>query len=134
MNKIFTHLSILFCCIYLASCTSLSQQRNAPIHQYVQPFIGKTVTDIQQQFDLKEIGIQPKKTAVQKENQLIYVFERDVSTSMPSGVSVPDQHGKWLPTQTGSTANSYKNLMSCNIIFNIENGIAKSYQLKGRAC
>ena len=133
MNKIFTYLSVLFCCIYLASCASLSQQRNAPIHQYVQPFIGKTVFEIQQQFDLKEIGIQPKTSAV-KENQLIYVFERDVSTSMPSGGSVPDQHGKWLPTQTGSTANSYKNLMSCNIIFNIENGIATSYQFKGRAC
>ena len=96
--------------------------------------IGKTATDIQQQFDLKEIGIQPKKAAVQKENQLIYVFERDVPTSMPSGVSVSDQHGKLLPTQMGSTANSYQNRMSCNIIFNIENGIAKSYQLKGRAC
>ena len=133
MNKIFTYLSVLFCCIYLASCASLSQQRNAPIHQYVQPFIGKTVTEIQQQFDLKEIGIQPKTSAV-KENQLIYVFERDIATPIPAGLSAPDQNGKRLPTQMGSAANSYKNLMPCNIIFKIEHGIATSYQLKGRAC
>jgi hypothetical protein len=37
-------------------------------------------------------------------------------------------------TQSGSLANAERTMASCYIIYDLENNIAKSYHLKGRAC
>lgn len=120
--------------LFLAACNTTTRSRNQPIVQELNQYIGQTPTVITQQLDLSRIGIKPTKQPILKENQLIYTFNRVVTTAIPSGVSISDERGKMAQTLIATTSDSTQYTLYCNIIFDIENGIAKSYQLKGRAC
>ena len=89
--------------------------------------------EIKQHLTLPNLRLQQQ--PVLNENQLIYTFERRVATPIPTGAAaLVDHNGRMIPTQLSTTSDPIQNTLKCNIIFDIENGIAKSYQLKGRGC
>lgn len=126
---------ILFLSLFsLVACNTTTRTRNQPIVKDLNQYIGQTPDVITKKLDLNKIGINVTKQPILKENQLIYTFTRSVTTAIPSGISTPNERGKMIQTQIATTSESIQNPLYCNIFFNIENGVAKSYQLKGRAC
>ena len=118
----------------LVACDTSTRVRNQPIIQQLSPYIGKSPALIEQQLDLRNIGIKFIKQPMLEENRLTYTFQRTLATAIPTGISTPSEKGKMLQTQIATTSDSLNSLMSCHIIFKIENGVAQSYQFKGRAC
>lgn len=118
----------------LVACDTSTRVRNQPIIQQLNPYIGKAPALIEQQLDLQNIGIKFIKQPMLEENRLTYTFQRTLATAIPTGISTPSEKGKMLQTQIATTSDSLNSLMSCHIIFKIENGVAQSYQFKGRAC
>lgn len=130
-------LKILFLCSMLFSlnaCNTHNRVRNQAIVQQLNQYIGQEPNTIIQHLNLQNIGISFTKQPSLKENQLIYTFQRQVATPIPTGISIKDENGRMIQTQTATTSDTIKNPLNCNIIFDIENGIAKSYQFIGRGC
>lgn len=134
MNKISKIMIVILSLCSLVACNSTRNIRNQPITQQLNSYIGQTTSVITQQLNLQNIGINFSKGPILKENQLIYTFERTVAIPIPTGIAISDERGKMLQTQSATTSDSLKHKLPCNIIFNIQNGVAKSYQLKGKAC
>lgn len=134
MKNIFKILCIILTTAYLTACTSNMLLRNEPIIQKITPYIGQSATVITQQFKLQNIGIAFSKAPKLENNQLIYTFERTTIIPIPTGIATPDDKGKMLQTQMATTSDSIQNRLQCHIIFKLENNIATSYELKGRAC
>lgn len=134
MNKISKIMIVILSLCSLVACNSTRSIRNQPITQQLNSYLGQTPPVIIQQLNLQNIGINFSKQPILKENQLIYTFERIVATPIPTGIATPDQRGKMLQTQSATTSDTLKYKLPCNIIFDIQNGVAKSYQLKGKAC
>lgn len=130
MKKLIFLSSILL----LTACSTLSADRNKPIAQYAQQFVGQSSNQIQQNFNLNTHGIPLKHPVQQQDQQLIYTFERSVVIATPSRLPISDERGKMIITQSGGSSESYSNLMTCHIIFTLKENIAQSFQLKGRAC
>ena len=134
MNTALKYLMLILSLNCLVACDTSTRVRNQPIIQQLNPYIGKAPALIEQQLDLQNIGIKFIKQPVLEENLLTYTFQRTLATAIPTGISTPNEKGKMIQTQIATTSDSLNSLMSCHIIFKIENGIAQSYQFKGRAC
>ena len=134
MNTALKYLMLILSLNCLVACDTSTRVRNQPIIQQLNPYIGKAPALIEQQLDLQNIGIKFIKQPVLEENLLTYTFQRTLATAIPTGISTPSEKGKMLQTQIATTSDSLNSLMSCHIIFKIENGVAQSYQFKGRAC
>ena len=134
MNTTLKYLMLMLSLNCLVACDTSTRVRNQPIIQQLNPYIGKAPALIEQQLDLQNIGIKFIKQPMLEENRLTYTFQRTLATAIPTGISTPSEKGKMLQTQIATTSDSLNSLMSCHIIFKIENGVAQSYQFKGRAC
>ena len=134
MNTALKYLMLILSLNCLVACDTSTRVRNQPIIQQLNPYIGKSPALIEQQLDLQNIGIKFIKQPVLEENLLTYTFQRTLATAIPTGISTPNEKGKMIQTQIATTSDSLNSLMSCHIIFKIENGVAQSYQFKGRAC
>lgn len=134
MNTTLKYLMLMLSLNSLVACDTSIRARNQPIIQLLNPYIGKSPALIEQQLDLQNIGIKFIRQPVLEENLLTYTFQRALATAIPTGISTPNEKGKIIQTQIATTSDSLNSLMSCHIIFKIENGIAQSYQFKGRAC
>lgn len=134
MNTALKYLMLILSLNCLVACDTSTRVRNQPIIQQLNPYIGKAPALIEQQLDLQNIGIKFIKQPMLEENRLTYTFQRTLATAIPTGISTPSEKGKMLQTQIATTSDSLNSLMSCHIIFKIENGVAQSYQFKGRAC
>lgn len=134
MNTTLKYLMLILSLNCLVACDTSTRVRNQPIIQQLNPYIGKAPALIEQQLDLQNIGIKFIKQPMLEENRLTYTFQRTLATAIPTGISTPSEKGKMLQTQIATTSDSLNSLMSCHIIFKIENGVAQSYQFKGRAC
>ena len=134
MNTALKYLMLILSLNCLVACDTGTRVRNQPIIQQLNPYIGKAPALIEQQLDLQNIGIKFIKQPMLEENRLTYTFQRTLATAIPTGISTPSEKGKMLQTQIATTSDSLNSLMSCHIIFKIENGVAQSYQFKGRAC
>lgn len=134
MNTTLKYLMLILSLNCLVACDTSTRVRNQPIIQQLNPYTGKAPALIEQQLDLQNIGIKFIKQPMLEENRLTYTFQRTLATAIPTGISTPSEKGKMLQTQIATTSDSLNSLMSCHIIFKIENGVAQSYQFKGRAC
>ena len=134
MNTTVKYLMLMLRLNSLVACDTSTRARNQTIIQQLNPYIGKSPALIEQQLDLQNIGIKFIKQPVLEENLLTYTFQRTLATAIPTGISTPNEKGKMIQTQIATTSDSLNSLMSCHINFKIKNGIAQSYQFKGRAC
>ena len=116
----------------LISCTTISK-RKSERNQYLQSFIGQSSDLIQQNFDLSKIGIHAKTISAINKNQLIFKFERILTTPVPVPM-VTDGRQRLAATQIGSLANSERTFMPCYIICDLDNNIAQSFKTVGKAC
>ncbi|WP_162626582.1 hypothetical protein [Acinetobacter sp. CFCC 10889] len=118
----------------LSACSTIHHERNHTLMQKLNTYQGLSANEVQQQLDLKDIGITLKEPARITEQQLIYTFERAVPTAASSQLPIADARGRFIPMQTGGSSESYSSIMTCHIIFNLQQQRVSSIQLKGRAC
>ena len=118
----------------MTACNTQTRVRNQPIVQQLNKYLGQTPNTITQHLNLHSLGIHFIAKPILNENQLIYTFERSIATPIPTGISARDEKSRMIQTQIATTSDSMHYALRCNIIFQIENGVATSYQLKGRAC
>lgn len=118
----------------LCACSTVHQKRNQTLMQKLNTYQGLSAEEVQQQINLKDIGIQLKSPPKINEQQLVYTFERRVYTAMSSQLSIADARGRFIPMQMGGSSETYANQMSCHIIFKLKQQHVTAIQLKGRAC
>lgn len=127
-------LRIIFLALIICSLNACDNNRikSQSTTQQLNQYIGQTPAEIKQNLTLQNFKLQQP---VLNGNQLIYTVERRVTTPIPTGAAaILDHNGRMIPTQLSTTSDPIQNTLKCNIIFDIEKGIAKSYQLKGRGC
>lgn len=119
----------------LIACTSMRQNKQLR-NQYLNSFIGQSSEAIQQNFNIEAINIHATMQKQLSNQKFIIKYEREIHTPVPTPMIVAFQVGnrEVSSTQSGSIANAERTMAPCYIIYDLENNIAKSYHLKGRAC
>lgn len=117
----------------LCACSTVRHERNQALMHKLNTYQGLSTQQVQEQINLKDLGIELKMPPKVSEQQLVYTFERAVYTAA-SQLPVADARGRFIPMQMGGSSESYSNLMPCHIIFQLQQQRVSSIQLKGRAC
>lgn len=119
----------------LIACTSMRQNKQLR-NQYLNSFIGQSIEAIQQNFNIEAMNIHSTMQKKLSNQQFIIKYEREIHTPIPTPMTVTTfgNSRAFTSTQLGSLANAERTMAPCYIIYDLENNIAKSYHLKGRAC
>ncbi len=118
------HLIILTFAILTTACQT-TDLRPVDLHAYLLSYLGMSSADIQQKLNFKSLGYQSAQ-AIQRNNQLIYTLYQPMN--------IPIAQSSDLNNPLPSSANSYDLNLKCHVIFNLENGIARSVSYEGKAC
>ena len=126
----------LFLCsaLGLSACMS-SPQQTTSLPDYLQPYIGQSASSIQQQLDLRPLGLQTLAQPQNQNNQLVYTMIRPVRIPIPIAQSA-EMGAQNIPIQSmGNAGSAYDLNLQCRIIFELDRQqIARSIHYKGKAC
>ncbi|WHP07481.1 hypothetical protein QLH32_08550 [Acinetobacter corruptisaponis] len=112
-----------------------SPQRNTSLPDYLQPYIGQSASSIQQQLDLRPLGLQTLAQPQNQNNQLVYTVIRPVRIPIPIAQSA-EMGAQNIPIQSmGNAGSAYDLNLQCKIIFELDQQqIARSIRYEGKAC
>ena len=126
----------LFLCsaLGLSACMS-SPQQTTSLPDYLQPYIGQSASSIQQQLDLRSLGLQTLNQPQNQHNQLVYTVIRPVRIPIPIAQSA-EMGAQNIPIQgMGNAGSAYDLNLQCKIIFELDQQqIARSIRYEGKAC
>lgn len=118
--------------IMLLQACSTTGWRAINIHEYLQPYIGQSADDIQQNLNLRDIGYQTLKQPKKTNQNLIFTVLRPMHIPIPMNMGISD--GSRLSTST-AYSQSYDVNFYCHIIFELDQQqIARSIRYEGKAC
>lgn len=106
--------------------------RSVQLQDYLQPYIGQSADNIQQNLNLKSLGFQTLKQPTKTDQQLVFTVLRPINIPIPMNMGTSD--GSRL--STGATySQSYDVNFYCHIIFDLDQQqIARSIRYEGKAC
>ncbi|MCY6412812.1 hypothetical protein QTA56_11855 [Acinetobacter sp. VNH17] len=112
-----------------------SPQRTTSLPDYLQPYIGQSASSIQQQLDLRPLGLQTLAQPQNQNNQLVYTVIRPVRIPIPIAQSA-EMGAQNIPIQSmGNAGSAYDLNLQCKIIFELDQQqIARSIRYEGKAC
>ena len=121
--------------LLLVGCQTTPPQAQ-DLDRYLHSFIGQSSQQIQQQLNLKALGYQTTNQAVATENQLIYTILRPITIPVAGSNATIGVNGIAGPIiQYDTTAAEHYDVnFSCQVIFQLKNGIAESLDYQGKAC
>lgn len=126
----------LFLCsaLGLSACMS-SPQQTTSLPDYLKPFIGQSASSIQQQLDLRSLGLQTLNQPQNQHNQLVYTVIRPLRIPIPIAQSA-EMGAQNIPIQgMGNAGSAYDLNLQCKIIFELDQQqIARSIRYEGKAC
>lgn len=106
--------------------------RSVQLQDYLQPYIGQSADNIQQNLNLKSLGFQTLKQPTQTDQQLVFTVLRPINIPIPMNMGTSD--GSRLSTGT-TYSQSYDVNFYCHIIFELDQQqIARSIRYEGKAC
>ena len=126
----------LFLCsaLGLSACMS-SPQQTTSLPDYLKPFIGQSASSIQQQLDLRSLGLQTLNQPQNQHNQLVYTVIRPVRIPIPIAQSAEMGAQNILIQNMGNAGSAYDLNQQCKIIFELDQQqIARSIRYEGKAC
>ena len=126
----------LFLCsaLGLSACMS-SPQQTTSLPDYLQPYIGQSASSIQQQLDLRSLGLQTLNQPQNQHNQLVYTVIRPVRIPIPIAQSAEMGAQNILIQNMGNAGSAYDLNLQCKIIFELDQQqIARSIRYEGKAC
>ena len=126
----------LFLCsaLGLSACMS-SPQQTTSLPDYLQPYIGQSASSIQQQLDLRSLGLQTLNQPQNQHNQLVYTVIRPVRIPIPIAQSAEIGAQNILIQNMGNAGSAYDLNLQCKIIFELDQQqIARSIRYEGKAC
>ena len=126
----------LFLCsaLGLSACMS-SPQQTTSLPDYLKPFIGQSASSIQQQLDLRSLGLQTLNQPQNQHNQLVYTVIRPVRIPIPIAQSAEMGAQNILIQNMGNADSAYDLNLKCHIIFELDQQqIARSIRYEGKAC
>ena len=126
----------LFLCsaLGLSACMS-SPQQTTSLPDYLKPFIGQSASSIQQQLDLRSLGLQTLNQPQNQHNQLVYTVIRPVRIPIPIAQSAEMGAQNILIQNMGNADSAYDLNLQCKIIFELDQQqIARSIRYEGKAC
>ena len=126
----------LFLCsaLGLSACMS-SPQQTTSLPDYLKPFIGQSASSIQQQLDLRSLGLQTLNQPQNQHNQLVYTVIRPVRIPIPIAQSAEIGAQNILIQNMGNAGSAYDLNLQCKIIFELDQQqIARSIRYEGKAC
>ncbi len=126
----------LFLCsaLGLSACMS-SPQQTTSLPNYLQPYIGQSASNIQQQLDLRSLGLQTLNQPRNQHNQLVYTVIRPVRIPIPIAQSAEMGAQNILIQNMGNAGSAYDLNLQCKIIFELDQQqIARSIRYEGKAC
>ncbi|MHA3983186.1 hypothetical protein [Acinetobacter venetianus] len=102
------------------------------LQDYLQPYIGQSADNIQQNLNLKSLGFQTLKQPTKTDQQLVFTVLRPINIPIPMNMGTSD--GSRLSTGT-TYSQSYDVNFYCHIIFDLDQQqIARSIRYEGKAC
>nr|WP_326498154.1 hypothetical protein [Acinetobacter thutiue] len=127
--------SLFFCSVIGLSACMTSPQRTTSLPDYLQPYIGQSASSIQQQLDLRPLGLQTLAQPQNQNNQLVYTVIRPVRIPIPIAQSA-EMGAQNIPIQSmGNAGSAYDLNLQCKIIFELDQQqIARSIRYEGKAC
>ena len=127
--------SLFFCSVIGLSACMSSPQRTTSLTDYLQPYIGQSASSIQQQLDLRPLGLQTLAQPQNQNNQLVYTVIRPVRIPIPIAQSA-EMGAQNIPIQSmGNAGSAYDLNLQCKIIFELDQQqIARSIRYEGKAC
>lgn len=122
---------ILSIMLILQGCATPSW-RSVQLQDYLQPYIGQSADNIQQNLNLKSLGFQTLKQPTKTDQQLVFTVLRPINIPIPMNMGTSD--GSRLSTGT-TYSQSYDVNFYCHIIFDLDQQqIARSIRYEGKAC
>lgn len=122
---------ILSIMLILQGCAT-SGWRSVQLQDYLQPYIGQSADNIQQNLNLKSLGFQTLKQPTKTDQQLVFTVLRPINIPIPMNMGTSD--GSRLSTGT-TYGQSYDVNFYCHIIFDLDQQqIARSIRYEGKAC
>lgn len=124
MSKILVVISTSLIYFGLTACQT-EVNRPYDLNAYLHHFLGQSSQEIQKNLNFKQLGYQSRSPQT-SQDQLIYTVYRPLSIPVPQG------NFSLGATHTG--ASSYDINFQCQIIFELNQNIAKAVHYTGRAC
>lgn len=124
--------------IYLVSTLLLLQGCSTPgwqsvqLQDYLQPYLGQSADQIQQNLNLRSLGFQTLKQPQRTNKNLVFTVLRPMSIPVPMNMGISD--GSRLSTKM-TYSQSYDVNFYCHIIFELDQQqVAQSIRYEGKAC
>ncbi|WPC35194.1 hypothetical protein O4M77_01790 [Acinetobacter sp. YWS30-1] len=120
--------------ISLTACATINSTKSRQLDQQLQQYIGQSAKSIRKDLDLTALGFKTSKVPLQTEKRLSYTVLRTIE--LPLGTPAIQQSVSiGAPVRLATAPGpGYQVEMSCQIHFQLEQGIAQSVQYSGRAC
>ncbi|ESK55522.1 hypothetical protein [Acinetobacter tjernbergiae] len=117
--------------LILQGCATPGWQ-SVKLQDYLQPYIGQSADNIQQNLNLRSLGYQTLKQPQKTNQNLVFTVLRPMNIPIPMNMGISD--GSRLSTST-TYSQSYDINFYCHIIFELDQQqIARSIRYEGKAC
>jgi hypothetical protein len=115
----------------LQGCTTAGW-RSVQLQDYLQPYVGQSADQIQQNLNLRSLGFQTLKQPQRSKESLVFTVLRPINIPVPMNMGISD--GSRLSTNT-TYSQSYDVNFYCHIIFELDQQqIARAIRYEGKAC
>ncbi len=112
--------------------------RSVQLQDYLQPYIGQSADNIQQNLNLKSLGFQTLKQPTHTDQQLVFTVLRPINIPVPIVQTYAGAGPTMIGTRLGATTTSQQSYdvnFYCHIIFELDQQqIARSIRYEGKAC
>ena len=124
--------------LILQGCTTPGWQ-SIKLQDYLQPYIGQSADNIQQNLNLRSLGFQTLKQAQKTNDNLVFTVLRPINIPIPIAQSFGDasspMSGSVRLGSVSTSQQSYDVNFYCHIIFELDQQqIARSIRYEGKAC
>ncbi|WP_436898866.1 hypothetical protein [Acinetobacter gyllenbergii] len=131
--------------IYLASTLLLLQGCSTPgwqsvqLQDYLQPYLGQSADQIQQNLNLRSLGFQTLKQPQRTNKNLVFTVLRPINIPVPIAQSFGNasspMNGSVRLGSVSTSQQSYDVNFYCHIIFELDQQqVAQSIRYEGKAC
>ena len=129
---------ILVFLLILQGCATPKWQ-SVKLQDYLQPYIGQSADNIQQNLNLRSLGFQTLKQPQKTNDNLIFTVLRPINIPIPIAQSFGDasspMSGSVRLGSVSTSQQSYDVNFYCHIIFELDQQqIARSIRYEGKAC
>ncbi|MGA6135030.1 hypothetical protein [Acinetobacter dispersus] len=124
--------------LVLQGCATSGWQ-SVPLQDYLQPYIGQSADQIQQNLNLRTLGFQTLKQPQRSNQNLVFTVLRPINIPVPIAQSYGDasspMSGSVRLGSISTSQQSYDVNFYCHIIFELDQQqIARSIRYEGKAC